>query len=155
MVGALPIMRDMSGVLSPRETYKAGRARRSLLQLSTRPYHHQHTISVFFIALLVYLHLVATKAIVLLFASPQLKRWVSSLTPLSPWFSRLQGIEYTASRCQLPNKTLVRNLVANLGRNQAANLGRSLNTSQEVHLLNLNIRLSITKKSAKILRGLE
>lgn len=68
MVGALPIMRDMSGVPSPREMHKAGHARRSLLQLSARPYHHQRTISGFFIASLVCLHFVTTKAIVLLFA---------------------------------------------------------------------------------------
>ena len=65
MVGALPIMRDMPGVPNPQEMHKAGRARRSLLQLSTRPYHHQRTIFVFLIALLIHLHLVTTEAVVL------------------------------------------------------------------------------------------
>jgi hypothetical protein len=66
----------------------------------------------------VYLHLVTTKAIVLPFALisnschdglldhftlPQFKRWISSLTPLSPWFSRLQC---TALRCKLLSKTV-------------------------------------------------
>ena len=61
-------MQDMFGVPSPLKTHKAGRACRSFLQLSPRPYHRQYTIFGFSIALLIYLQLVTTKAIVLPFA---------------------------------------------------------------------------------------
>ena len=47
--------------------YKTRHARHSFLQLSPQPYHHQHTIFGFFIALLIYLQLITTNAIVLLF----------------------------------------------------------------------------------------
>ena len=61
-------MQDMFGVPSPLKTHKAGRACCSFLQLSPRPYHRQYTIFGFSIALLIYLQLVTTKAIVLPFA---------------------------------------------------------------------------------------